>query len=171
LDTLRYLLRPVESDAEPAAEAAVFESCLLVRAYGAAYVVPTDVDPKILFLPTSDCLMRLAHTVVSNDGEILKHPKGVPTATAYRIENRRSRSARSAPTTLAGVVRFLFGLLDDIDTADDVARDDDALYRCAVKRLQARRWETGITTDGYALDLSGIGANEAEVEAQKEQTP
>lgn len=44
----------------------------------------------------------------------------------------------------------LFDLLDDIDTADDVAKDNDVLYRRMTRALQAKRWDYA-TTDGYTL--------------------
>lgn len=57
---------------------------------------------------------------------------------------------------LRGVVGFLFGVLDDIDTADDLAKGNEKLYRNLVRRHHERRWETGIKTDGYDLDLSEL---------------
>lgn len=53
-------------------------------------------------------------------------------------------------------IEFLWSLLDNIDTADDMAKDNDKAYREIVQNLQKRRWETGIKTDGYQLDLSAI---------------
>lgn len=46
--------------------------------------------------------------------------------------------------------RFLFDLLDDIDTAEDMAKADDAVYREIVKQLHRRRFEVA-DTDGYAV--------------------
>jgi hypothetical protein len=46
--------------------------------------------------------------------------------------------------------RFLFGLLDDIDTASNLAKIDDAAYRRIVERLHRRRFEVA-DTDGYNL--------------------
>ena len=45
----------------------------------------------------------------------------------------------------------LFGILEDIDTADDLARNDDRAYRLIVGKLQANRWKGPIRTDGYSL--------------------
>lgn len=45
---------------------------------------------------------------------------------------------------------FLFGLLDDIDTAEDIAKSDDAAFRIMVHRLHRRRFEVA-TTDGYTV--------------------
>ena len=38
------------------------------------------------------------------------------------------------------IIGFLFGLLDDIDTADDMAKEDNILYREIAHRIQQRRW-------------------------------
>jgi len=48
-------------------------------------------------------------------------------------------------------IEFLWQIIDDIDTASDIAKGDNVLYRGQVERLQQKRWETGITTDGYTL--------------------
>ena len=50
----------------------------------------------------------------------------------------------------------LWGLLDDIDTMDDAAKSDDKAYREQVRRIQAKRWDAGITTDGQTLDFGSI---------------
>ena len=50
------------------------------------------------------------------------------------------------------IAQFLFGLLDDIDTASDRAKGDDKAYREIVERIQRRRFEVA-TTDGYTVTL------------------
>lgn len=45
---------------------------------------------------------------------------------------------------------FLFGLLDDIDTASDRAKGNDKAYREIVERLHRRRFEAA-ETDGYTV--------------------
>ena len=47
-------------------------------------------------------------------------------------------------------VDFLWSLLDDIDTASDIAKADDKLYRAMVEAMQNRRHER-VTSDGYSL--------------------
>ena len=47
-------------------------------------------------------------------------------------------------------VDFLWSLLDDIDTASDIAKADDKLYRAMVEAMQSRRFER-VTSDGYSL--------------------
>ena len=48
---------------------------------------------------------------------------------------------------------FLFGLLDDIDTASDIAKENDKTYREIVERLHRRRFEVA-STDGYSVFLN-----------------
>lgn len=45
---------------------------------------------------------------------------------------------------------FLYGILDDIDTADDLAKGNESLYRNLVRRHHARRFEAA-GSDGYEL--------------------
>ena len=52
------------------------------------------------------------------------------------------------------IIKYLWQIIDDIDTASDIAKSDDALYRGMVEKLQKKRWNTGITTDGQTLDFS-----------------
>ena len=79
---------------------------------------------------------RGAFYVSIADGESECQPKPIP-------PDHRGRAA------------FLFQLLDDIDTLGDIAKSDDAGYRAAVERIQKRRWESGIRTDGYELYFPG----------------
>jgi len=55
---------------------------------------------------------------------------------------------------LEAVAQELWMLLDNIDTADDMAKFDNELYRKIAQRNQARRWELGVKCDGYTLDFS-----------------
>ena len=52
------------------------------------------------------------------------------------------------------IARFLFSLLDDIDTADDLAKGNEQLYRNLVRRHHARRFEVA-STDGYTVTFGG----------------
>lgn len=49
-----------------------------------------------------------------------------------------------------GVGRFLFDLLDEIDTANDRAKGNDAAFRQIVNLLHPRRFQVA-STDGYNL--------------------
>jgi hypothetical protein len=52
------------------------------------------------------------------------------------------------------IIKFLWDILDDIDSTGDIAKFNDRFYRERVEKLQKKRWQTGITTDGYTLDLT-----------------
>ena len=54
---------------------------------------------------------------------------------------------------MRAIVESLWQIIDDIDTYSDMAKADNILFRSLVERRQKDRWETGITTDGYSLDL------------------
>lgn len=55
---------------------------------------------------------------------------------------------------LRRVVVHLYELLDDIDTADDVAKSDDVAYRKIVGGLQAKKRDSGVSSpDGYCLHI------------------
>jgi hypothetical protein len=52
---------------------------------------------------------------------------------------------------LKQAVQELWDIIDDIDTASDMAKDNDEFYRNRVHFLQKKRWATRITTEGYEL--------------------
>lgn len=60
--------------------------------------------------------------------------------------------ARGPDRTWEEIARALFNLLDDIDTASDIAKSDDALYRKLVHKAHRRRFEFA-TTDGYEVSF------------------
>ena len=47
-------------------------------------------------------------------------------------------------------VEFLWSLLDDIDTASDMAKCNDKWYRARVEAIQGKRHQR-VTSDGYSL--------------------
>lgn len=49
------------------------------------------------------------------------------------------------------IAQFLYGLLDEIDTASDMAKSDDSAYRKLVERIQARKREVVAECDGYTV--------------------
>ena len=51
------------------------------------------------------------------------------------------------------LIEQLWQIIDDIDTYGDMAKSDDKAFRALVERRQKDRWKTGITTDGYILNL------------------
>lgn len=50
------------------------------------------------------------------------------------------------------VAIFLFGLLDDIDTASDEAKNNSEWYRKRVEHIHRRRFEV-METDGYTVKV------------------
>ena len=57
---------------------------------------------------------------------------------------------------LENTIKKLWKIIDDIDTAGDIAKGDNVVYRKLVQAHQKKRWETGITTDGYVLNLENL---------------
>ena len=53
---------------------------------------------------------------------------------------------------LQRVVIHLYDLLDDIDTANDMAKNNNEAYRNIVSRIQQRKNDSGVSSpDGYGL--------------------
>jgi hypothetical protein len=65
------------------------------------------------------------------------------------------KQALAEPTVQepVAIIEQLWAIIDDIDTYGDMAKSDDKLYRGMVERRQKDRWKTGITTDGYTLNV------------------
>ena len=62
-------------------------------------------------------------------------------------------SSNADPTIMTSweeVARFLWDLLDDIDTLDDVCKSNDVWFRNAVRVRQLRRFEVS-SSDGYEV--------------------
>ena len=59
-------------------------------------------------------------------------------------------------------IEFLWGLLDEIDTASDIAKGDSRLYQHLVNEQLRKRWTIGITTNGHKLDLTHMDVPEPE---------
>ncbi len=53
---------------------------------------------------------------------------------------------------------FLWNLLDNIDTLDDACKNDDALFRKAVREQQKRRWNIS-TSDGYGVTCRALASH------------
>lgn len=54
--------------------------------------------------------------------------------------------------SFVSTARALWGIIDDIDTIDDVFKGDDEGYRLAVRRKVGDRFNYG-SSDGYALEI------------------
>ena len=77
---------------------------------------------------------------------------------------------RKAAEMALEALETLWDILDDIDTASDMARENDAWYRKRVEALQKKRWDTMITTDGYKLKDGPVEAlRQALAQPEQEQ--
>jgi hypothetical protein len=54
---------------------------------------------------------------------------------------------------LEGIAQFLFALLDDTDTADDIAKGDNDVYRGLARSASMKRFDVA-TTDGYIVKFN-----------------
>ena len=57
------------------------------------------------------------------------------------------------------VAQYLYKLLDDIDTAGDMAKGDDKLYRAIVERTQTKKIAVVYECDGHTVVLKPLPAN------------
>ncbi len=57
------------------------------------------------------------------------------------------------PLSFEDIAQKLFALLDDCDTADDIAKSDDAVFRSLVRQAHRKRFLYA-TTDGYAVTFN-----------------
>jgi hypothetical protein len=57
---------------------------------------------------------------------------------------------------LLNTIEYLWQIIDDIDTASDVAKENDRAYRFMVEQRQKARWNTGISSDGYLLNYAKL---------------
>ena len=77
---------------------------------------------------------------------------------------------RKAAEMALEALETLWDILDDIDTAADMAKENDAWYRKRVEALQKKRWDTMITTDGYKLKGGPVEAlRQALAQPEQEQ--
>ena len=80
-------------------------------------------------------------------------------AALKQVENHTWQAARTVPEVITTakmyheVAQRLYALLDDIDTAGDIAKGDDALYRKIVERTQSKKGTFVIYCDGQTVRL------------------
>lgn len=56
------------------------------------------------------------------------------------------------------VAQYLYKLLDDIDTAADMSKSNDKMYREIVERTQAKKAAVVSGCDGYTVTLRPLGS-------------
>ncbi len=76
---------------------------------------------------------------------------------ARQMRARMERLEKDA-ARYKGIIEELWGIIDDIDTFSDMAKGNDAVFRELVERRQKHRWDTGIVTDGYTLNIDAAMA-------------
>ena len=64
------------------------------------------------------------------------------------------------------IARDLFNILDEIDTADDIAKGDEGFYRNLVRRHVRARFKYA-TTDGYRVSFN-VKSNDDKTEGQSD---
>ena len=79
--------------------------------------------------------------------EYMFHWEGRTLEAEAEVEKMREQNAR-----LHDVAIFLFGVLDDIDTASDEAKNSHEWYRKRVEHLHRKRFEV-METDGYTVKV------------------
>jgi len=52
------------------------------------------------------------------------------------------------------IIKKLWGIIDDIDSYGDLAKDDDKMFRNLTEKKQRTRFDLPITTDGYNLTIT-----------------
>lgn len=89
-----------------------------------------------------------------------------PGTKLFALDKHGTQAATPAEDARDGgyrqIIEQLWGLLDDIDTAGDMFKSDDAAYRQYVEAKQRCRFGTGITTDGYTLNIDAALATQGE---------
>lgn len=89
--------------------------------------------------------------------EVLKELRAVQekykNVTTSTFEVRITDMAKDAADTidlLINQVKFLWGLLDDVDTAGDMAKSNDKAYRSLVEKIHPKRQQIA-ESDGYEI--------------------
>lgn len=54
------------------------------------------------------------------------------------------------------IIKFLWNIIDDIDTSSDMCKEDHKSYRKIVNDFANKRFKIGIECDGYNIDYSII---------------
>lgn len=84
----------------------------------------------------------------NNVTQFTKRPPA-PTPTKPITQNRTSETdTLGEPFSYKDIAHKLYDLLDDCDTADDLAKDNDKMYRNLVRRANRARFKYA-STDGY----------------------
>ena len=104
------------------------------------------------FLEANPMLPTLRTGITANYPDNLTMPdNGTPNADSFPLADSQDIDL------LRRQVEFLYDLLDDIDTADDQAKGDDALYRKIVQAAQRKKNQCGVCSeDGITLSVDRL---------------
>ena len=84
------------------------------------------------------------------------YPNGIKCTGCSDCRKERRGRAKHTKEQLYNTIEFLWDIIDDIDTASDIAKGDTKSYENLVHRFQRRRWKSGIKTEGYELQFEGL---------------
>lgn len=130
------------------------ERCLEAKATMTAALPPGDeaglvkrYDRIKLFLCDSECQGRCAECPADFVRDLMAALEAKD-ATIARLQGEVERLTE----VVEPAAQYLWKLLDDIDTAGDIAKADDQIYRQIAERLQRKRFAVG-STDGYSVQF------------------
>jgi len=99
--------------------------------------------------------VQLAGVSVAASGHARGEHDVTPGMYGHSVPFEDVKALRNRHEEVLGLVGALWQLLDDVDTAGDMAKDDDAAYRRIVEKVQKRRWGTGVEAGEQHLYLRG----------------
>lgn len=99
--------------------------------------------------------VQLAGCSVAASGHAKGSNDATPGMYGHSVAFDDVKALRNRHEEMKGLVDALWQLLDDIDTTTDMVKSNDAAYRTRVERLQKKRWDTGVVTDGYRMYVKG----------------
>ena len=119
----------------------------------------------------ADELLRLAgafDTSLNNAASVSMNKRAADSLRETLIDAAATLRARAVPEgkKYHDVAQRLYALLDDIDTAGDIAKSDDKLYRGIVERTQAKKRDFVVSCDGYTVTLADDSMLTASKEAK-----
>tara|TARA_R110000744_G_scaffold69841_1_gene141535 strand:+ start:1722 stop:1994 length:273 start_codon:yes stop_codon:yes gene_type:complete len=79
--------------------------------------------------------------------------KGIGGRPLMQTNGNCGEHSLGVPMPIDDIAQFLFALLDDIDTAEDIAKGDDAMFRGLARSAFLKRFKVA-TTDGYGVTFN-----------------
>lgn len=111
------------------------------------------------FTNAADTIDALVTELEAADRDVGRLNDGWHKANGYTLDKAMECNALAAENQkLREQAYRLWMLLDDVDTADDVAKADDKVYRTLCHKYQANRWNI---MDGEAIDAARAALGES----------